>query len=98
MHYIESKQQQLPIVIDFAVIKIICAKLNLKISDFEQIVNNPTNTEILFFEALKRGHKLEGKEILVKESECEDILSESYPEFLKIFNDDILKMFTSKKK
>src|SRR5579864_8168795 len=97
MYYIDFKGQQLPVIIDFAVIKTVCNKLNLKMSDFEQIVNSPANTEIIFFESLKRGHKLEGKELLFKESDCEDILSESYADFLKIFNECVVKMFTGKK-
>jgi len=98
MYYISFNEQQLPIQIDFACIKNVCNKLNLKISEIELIVNSPANTEVLCFEALKRGHKLDSKELLIKESECEDVLSESYADFLKIFNDSVLKMFTGTKK
>ncbi len=98
MHYIKYKEQDLPVTVDFAVIKTICAKLNLKLSQFEQIVDSPEQTEKLFFEGLKRGHKLEGKEMLIAEKDVEDILSASYADFLQIFNKSVLEMFTPSKK
>jgi hypothetical protein len=98
MYYINYKNQELPCIVDFVVIKNVCNKLNLKIGEIEQIINSPANTEIIFFEGLNRGHKLEGKELLLKESDCEDILSENYADFLDVFNQCVLKMFVPTKK
>ena len=102
MYYINYTKDgvvnELPIMVDFATIKTITNKLNIKLSEFEKIVDDLSATEKLVFEALKRGHKLDGKELLIKESEVEDILSESYADFLQIFNKCVLQMFTPTKK
>jgi len=93
MNYIKYKDQELPIAIDFAVIKTICNKLNMKLSDIENLIDSPASTEKLTFEALKRGAKLEGTEFSIKENEVEDILSETYGDFLQVFNKSVVQMF-----
>lgn len=95
MHYLYYKDQELPIQIDFAVIKVVCSKLGLKLSQFEQAIDNPEQTEVVVLEALKRGHKLEGKTFEYKDSEIEDILSVNYGEFLKVFSECVLAMFST---
>jgi hypothetical protein len=94
MHYLNFKDQQFPLTIDFNVIKKICSRLQLKLTQFEQAIDNPEQTEVVAFEALKRGHSLENKEFTLKETDIEDILSEAYGQFLKAFTEDVLKMFS----
>jgi hypothetical protein len=96
MHFIKYKDQELPLVIDFAVVKAVCARLNTTLTQFEQSINNPEQAQIIAFEALKRGHKLEGKEFNIKESEVEDILSQpsGLADFLIVYTEDVLKIFT----
>lgn len=94
MYFLKYKEQDLPVIVDFAVIKNVCSKLNLKLSDFESTINNPEQTELIAFEGLKRGHKLEGVEFNLTEPDVENILSENYGTFLQIFSECVLKMFT----
>lgn len=94
MHFLNYKDKSLPLIVDFAVIKNVCSKLGIKLSEIEAVVDNPEQTQTLVFEALKRGHKLEGSELSISEQEVEDILSENYGTFLKIFSECVLKMFT----
>jgi hypothetical protein len=100
MHFIKYQEQDLPIAIDFAVIKNTCAKLQIGLSQFEQIINNPDQTQVVFFEALKRGAKIEGKAVDYTPEQVEDILSADcvYGSFLAAFSEDVLKMFISDKK
>jgi hypothetical protein len=97
MHFIQYKEASLPIQIDFAVINRACSKLNITLKDFEQTVNVPSHTKIVFFEALRRGHQLDGKVFNSTEDEAEEILSyeHNYGEFIKIFSDCVVNMFTS---
>jgi hypothetical protein len=94
MHYINYKESQLPFCVDFKVIKNVCAKLQIKLTQFEQAIDNPEQTEIICFEGLKRGHSIDSKEFNLKETDVEEILSESYGQFLKAFSEDVLRMFT----
>ncbi|SKC53478.1 hypothetical protein [Ohtaekwangia koreensis] len=100
MHYIKFKEQELPIAIDFAVIKNTSAKLKITLQEFETAINDMEKTEVIAFEALKRGHKLENIPFNIKETDVEDILSEeqNYANFLHIFTQSVLKMFTPSKK
>ncbi|HYG03017.1 MAG TPA: hypothetical protein VD927_11275 [Chryseosolibacter sp.] len=95
MNYIKYKEQELPCTIDFAVIKNVCAKGKLKLSDFESVLNDPTQIEVLFIEALKRGFKLEGKVFDISAEQAEDILAGSFADFLKIVSEDVLNVFLS---
>ena len=94
MYFLKYRKASLPIIIDFAVIKNVCAKLNIKLSDFERTIDNPEQTEVICYEGLKRGHRLEQKELTITEQEVEDVLSDNYGMFLKIFSECVLKMFT----
>jgi len=100
MNYIKYNNQELPIAVDFAVIKNTSAKLKINLQEFEQAINDMEKTEVIAFEALKRGHKLDGKEFRITESDVEDILSQesNYADFLNIFSQSVLKMFTPSKK
>ena len=94
MHYIKEH----PFTIDFAVIKVICNKLNLKISEIEKVIDSPDNTLKFAFEAFKRGAKIEGSDFKLTESDVEELLNESYGDFIYAFNADVLKMFSPSKK
>jgi hypothetical protein len=96
MHYIQDK----PFVIDFAVIKSVCAKMQIDLSQFEKTIVNPDYTIVVVFEGLKRGAKLEGKPFDVTVDQIEELLNGEnvYGDFLEAFNEDVLKMFTSSKK
>lgn len=100
MHYLEYKNEQLPITIDFGVVKAIAAGSNIKLSEFERTIENPDLTSKVCFEGLKRGHKLEGKAFSITETDVDDILSyeNNYGLFMVIFGEDVLKMFNTKKK
>ncbi len=93
MHYIKDH----PVTIDFSVIRAICGKLQIKLNEFEGIVNNPDNTLKLAVEAFNRGAKLEGKEPL-NEPQVEEILNKAYSEFIVVFTECVLEMFTPAKK
>lgn len=100
MHYINYKEQELPVTIDFAVIKTVCSKLNITLSQFEKAIDNPEHLAVIFAEGLKRGHKLESKEFKYDDEQTLDIMCECVADFLLIFTQDVLKTFTptSKKK
>jgi hypothetical protein len=96
MHYIGDK----PFVIDFAVVKAVCVKLNINLTEFEQVIQNPVHSVSLFYEGLKRGAKLEGKVLDLSVEQAEELLliDGGYADFLFAFNEDVLKMFTPSKK
>lgn len=100
MHYIRFNEQELPVAIDFAVIKNTSAKLKLTLQEFEAAINDMEKTEVIAYESLKRGHKLENIPFNIKETDIEDILSQesNYADFLRIFSESVLKMFTPSKK
>jgi len=98
MNYLKYKEKELPIKIDFGTIKNTSAKLNLKLSQFELVLDNLDYTSVLFFESLKRGFKLEGKVFDISEAEAEEILAENYADFLMIVSQEVLKVFTPKSK
>ena len=98
MHFVKYKDQDLPVQIDFSVIKAVCSRLNIQLSNFEQVVNNPEQFETVVFEALKRGHKLDGKEFKLTAPEVEEILNECFADFLQVFTECVLKIFTPNSK
>lgn len=93
MHYLKYKDRELPLIVDFKVIKAVCAKLNLKLSQFEKAIDNPEDSEKVFIEALRRGHQLENIPYNIDDAEIEEILSSCYGTFLRCFTEDVLKMF-----
>lgn len=97
MHFIKFNEQELPLTIDFSVVKNACSKLDVKLSGFESVIENPDQTLVVFGEALKRGHKLEGKPFEKTDEEIENILSSDgvYGSFLKAFGECVLKMFAA---
>lgn len=102
MQYLKGKNDQLyPVAVDFSVIKKVCSLLNITITEFETIVNNPAHTLVVFHEALKRGSKLEGKEIVNDSIEVsEDVLSQDgiYFQFINAFSKEVLNIFTDPSK
>jgi hypothetical protein len=100
MYYLKFDEKELPFTIDFAVVKNVCAKHNMKLSEIEKSIENPELTASVVFEGLKRGHKLEGKEFSFSESQIDEVLSfeNNYGDFFAIFSTCVLKMFTPTKK
>lgn len=100
MNYLNYNGIDYPIVTDFSVIKNVCAKLNITLSQFEKVVDNPEHTVVVFYEALKRGNKLEGKPFEQDLQYAEDLLSHPgiYFQFLKAFSEDVLKIFSDPSK
>lgn len=98
MYYIEHKGKDLPLVIDFYVLKTICSKLKITLKDIESIILDLEAAEQLFHEALKRGFKIEGKVFDLSDSDLEEIVNESFPDFVKIFGECITNVFVPKKK
>lgn len=100
MNYLKYNNQELPLAIDFAVIKNVSAKLDISLQEFDSAINDMAKTEVIAYEAFKRGHKLENIPFNIKETDIEDILSEgsNYADFLRIFSESVLKMFTPSKK
>jgi hypothetical protein len=94
MHFIKYKEHEYPIQIDFSVIKAVCSRLGIRLLDFEQVVNDPSQCEVVAYESLKRGHKLDGKEFKLSQEDAEEMLSESFADFLQIFTLCVLKIFT----
>jgi hypothetical protein len=94
--YIEYDNKEIPVIIDFAVIKQFQMKHKIKLSNFEEVVNDLQLTEELVKLAIRRGCKLESIEDEYSKN-AEDILSDSYAEFLEIFNESVTKMFVTKK-
>jgi hypothetical protein len=100
MQYLKFNNQELPVVIDFSVIKNTSSKLKLSLQEFESAISDMEKTEVIAFEAFRRGHKLENIPFNLKETDVEDILSyeQNYADFLHIFSQSVLKMFTPSKK
>lgn len=76
MYFLKYQDQQLPVWIDFFVVKTVCGKLNISLAEFDNVNSDVNNIEVVVYEALKRGHTLQGKSFNYPEFTVTDILSE----------------------
>jgi len=93
MHFIQYQKKQLPIKIDFASITRTTNILKIDFHKYESVQRNGDHLLVAFIEALKRGHKLEGIPFELTEEECENILSESFGDFLAIFGEALFNFY-----
>ena len=93
MNFIKYKEQDEPIVIDFAVVQIVCAKYNLTLLEFQLTGANPEHMATVCYEGLRRGAKKYGKEFVLTIDDVVEILTESLAEFAEVFLNSVTKMF-----
>jgi hypothetical protein len=96
MEYLNYQDKQIPCSVDFSTIKQFQKLYNIKLSEFETVVENLDMTEKLCQIAIKRGCQREGIDDM--SAHAEDILCEANAEFLLIFNAALFKLFNVKDK
>ena len=95
MHFIKYKEQELLCIIDYMVVKYTCERLGIPFSEFDNIfvLKDAKQIETCFYEALKRGHKREGKEFNINESDIEEIFAEiGLGDIYYVYGQDVSKI------
>ncbi len=80
--YISYKGKQLPIRISYAVLKAMKEVEKVSITTMKD--DDYSTYEKLLFHALRKGHEVESMEFKFKKEDMEDILDETFFEFVKI--------------
>lgn len=98
MNYITYKDQELPVIVNYSALKQFQNKTKKSLDDIEDVINDLELFEQLFYYSLLAGSKLEGEICKITKDMCEDVLSfdDNYSEFIRIFSNDVLKLFKPK--
>jgi hypothetical protein len=95
MHYIKSNNVNYPIIVDYLVVKSVCAKYpNVKFSQFIAVLDLMDELGFTFHESLKRGHKLEGIDYSKSVDESLELLASEgvMYEWQMILTEDVVGM------
>src|SRR5690606_23407176 len=93
--YLKYQNKELPLIIDYSVIKRIAIKQN--ITTLKDITNVDLESfealEDLMFYSLQRGHKLENIEFTISPDDIEDIFSSCSGDFMKTVAEGMVSAF-----
>ncbi len=98
MNYIKynknNKEVLLPIVVNFAALRKFQTQTKVQYNDIEAIIADLDLLENMFWYSLESGAKASGEQLKINREECEDVLNECFGDFIKIFMEDVVKIFT----
>lgn len=93
MNYIKFKDKQLPIVVNFSALKKFQKQTKTPYNDIETIINDLDLITEMFWFALESGCYIDKITTPISKDEIDDVLNDSFGEFIKIYMEDVVKIF-----
>ena len=98
MNYIKynknDKEILLPIVVNFSALRKFQTQTKVAYNDIEAIIADLELLEQMFWYSLESGAKASGEELKISREESEDVLNNGFGDYIKIFMEDVVKIFT----